>query len=363
MKKIISTTYDKIRETNNIHIPGFQRIIDPLKVQEIVDWQKNYYNKTGHYCYTGTIIFIEYEDNYILIDGQHRYASLESLSKEDICPEVDFQIWKVNCEEDIKEIYNLHNKNTPLPDLNFDITNKSLIEKICSYYRSKYPKAWKQENGKRTNRPFLNFNKFQEACAFLCHELNWTSLEDATIKIDLYNENLSSRSVQSFPKVPKPMYEKAKSWGLYLGLYNYESDKLYYFRWVKEIIAFYAGEKKTAEYKNINSSNRKSISKSLRNKIWNHHIGDNIAKRRCICCNEKNISMQEFECGHITSVADDGENTFENLLPICSCCNKSMGKVNMRDYILNNFPENITNFDKRHYAKEINNTTSWGFFS
>ena len=69
--------------------------------------------------------------------------------------------------KDIKEIFTLHNKNTPLPNLNFEFTNKSLIEKICSYYRDKYPKAWKQDNGKRTNRPFLNFNKFQEACDFM----------------------------------------------------------------------------------------------------------------------------------------------------------------------------------------------------
>ena len=358
MKKIISTTYDKINELNNIIIPDYQRIIDPLKVQEIVDWQKDFFNKNNYYCYTGTIILIQYEDNHYLIDGQHRYASLENLSKEQIYPEVDYQIWKVSSTEAIREIYYHHNKNTPLPDIDFEEKNKSLIEKICNYYRNKYPKAWKQENGKRTNRPFLNFNKFQEACAFLCHQLNWTNVEEVVQNIDLYNSILAGRNVQAYPKITSTMYEKAKSWGLYLGLFNYESNKEYIFGWVKEIITFHAGEKKTTEYKNINTA-RKCIPKSLRNKTWNQYIGDNIAKAYCICCNDKMISMQEFECGHIISDADGGEISIDNLLPICSCCNKSMGKKNMREFIFENFPENIGNFDKRLYIQNKNN---WSFF-
>ncbi len=41
-----------------------------------------------------------------------------------------------------------------------------------------------------------------------------------------------------------------------------------------------------------------------------------------------------FEAGHIESVANGGPNTFDNLIPICSTCNKSMGKENMIDFIL-----------------------------
>ena len=61
----------------------------------------------------------------------------------------------------------------------------------------------------------------------------------------------------------------------------------------KEIITYLAGEKKTSEYKNINNNNnRKSISKPLRDKIWNYRIGNDINKSKCICCNDKNILIQ-----------------------------------------------------------------------
>ena len=36
-----------------------------------------------------------------------------------------------------------------------------------------------------------------------------------------------------------------------------------------------------------------------------------------------------FECGHIVSVKEGGETNIENLLPICSSCNKSMGTENL----------------------------------
>ena len=40
MKSIISTTYNKIKNTKNIHIPSYQRIIDPLKVQNLLIGRK-----------------------------------------------------------------------------------------------------------------------------------------------------------------------------------------------------------------------------------------------------------------------------------------------------------------------------------
>lgn len=351
MKSIFSASYNNIIDKYIIVKPDFQRIIDPLKVQEIVDWQKNNYKERGYFCYTGTIIFVNYKDTYVLIDGQHRFSSLEQLNRENIFPEVDFQIWNVDTEDEMRDIYNLHNKNTPLPELNFEGNSKSLIENICSYYRNKYPKAWKQDTGKRINRPFLSFNKFQEACNFLSIEMNWLTLEEFTNHIDSYNTVLSNRSLTSFPNITTTMYDKAKQWGFYIGLYNYEPDKPYIFRWVYNIIEHFAGPQKAAEYRISKQSNR--IPKTLRNRVWNTYIGDNIAKAYCICCNDKVISMQEFECGHVLSDANNGSQTLENLRPICGCCNKSMGKEHMKTFIEKVFPDNVLNFNNKFYTPYV----------
>lgn len=73
---------------------------------------------------------------------------------------------------------------------------------------------------------------------------------------------------------------------------------------------------------------RKSIPKTLKNKVWDHYIGKEKGIGNCFCC-QKEIDSKNFECGHVVAVADGGKNTLENMRPICGVCNKSMGTENM----------------------------------
>ena len=76
---------------------------------------------------------------------------------------------------------------------------------------------------------------------------------------------------------------------------------------------------------------RKSIPKSLKNLIWNKHIGKEKGIGECnVCKNE--IDSKNFECGHIISVKENGETNESNLLPICGPCNKSMGAQNLNEF-------------------------------
>jgi hypothetical protein len=87
--------------------------------------------------------------------------------------------------------------------------------------------------------------------------------------------------------------------------------------------------------KNKNKKNRyrkKRISKSLRQAVWNRHIGDKIGKTKCLCCNVNEISQMTFECGHITAESKGGLTNIDNLMPICGLCNKSMGTINLFEF-------------------------------
>jgi len=75
-----------------------------------------------------------------------------------------------------------------------------------------------------------------------------------------------------------------------------------------------------------------TISKTLRNAVWNDNIGDNFAKGQCYVGCGIEISMQNYECGHIQSEKNGGKTEVTNLKPICSSCNKSMGIKNMIDF-------------------------------
>ncbi len=78
---------------------------------------------------------------------------------------------------------------------------------------------------------------------------------------------------------------------------------------------------------------KKTIPPSLKIKVWNKHIGEEIGKSKCLCCKLKDIYQASFSCGHIISENNGGLLIVDNLKPICTSCNSSMGTKNMDDYI------------------------------
>ena len=79
------------------------------------------------------------------------------------------------------------------------------------------------------------------------------------------------------------------------------------------------------------SKNKQKIPKSVRVAVWNTYIGNNIKGKCYVGCGEE-ITVNNYECGHIISEKNNGEVTIQNLRPICSTCNKSMGTQNMHDF-------------------------------
>lgn len=74
---------------------------------------------------------------------------------------------------------------------------------------------------------------------------------------------------------------------------------------------------------------KKSIPAPLKRKVWNKWIGEEIGKTKCLCCRLTEITQMSFHCGHIIAEANGGELKMDNLKPICSSCNSSMGTTNM----------------------------------
>jgi hypothetical protein len=76
-----------------------------------------------------------------------------------------------------------------------------------------------------------------------------------------------------------------------------------------------------------------NIPHSLRRAVWNTCIGEDIGSTECYVGCKTKISQMTFECGHIEAESKGGLTVVENLRPICSPCNKSMGTKNMHDFI------------------------------
>ena len=81
-----------------------------------------------------------------------------------------------------------------------------------------------------------------------------------------------------------------------------------------------------------NKQPKMKISKALRCAVWTKYIGKDIGTTKCLCCNIKEITCFDFECGHIVAESKGGPTNIENLRPICSTCNNSMGTTNMNEF-------------------------------
>ena len=334
--------------SEKILIPNEQRIRDKDKVDEIIKYQDAYYKKGhNHFNFIGTINIHcceEDEKNY-LVDGQHRYKAMEFLFKQynynDFYVKIEIVI--VKTRNDLKENYNLINKNTELPEFPED-TNKDVVENVAKYFFSAYPDIWTLK--KRNIRPKLNKNQFQEGLAFLHSKitasLKWDMDEEDLKKILLQkNEEMSLWTVEGYSKQIRRIKKWpefltiCKSKNMYIGMYNYLNEE-YCYDWVRDIIEQLTGE----HLKKAKKQRKKRIPKNKRNEVWRTYNGDNMVAT-CFCCSLVNMNaLGSWECGHVNSEANGGDLSIQNLRPICSGCNKSMGTKNMFDYMNDFYPNN-----------------------
>jgi|688.fasta_scaffold419224_2 hypothetical protein len=96
---------------------------------------------------------------------------------------------------------------------------------------------------------------------------------------------------------------------------------------IKEFFVIKPKENKTLKYK------KKRISATLKRLVWNHWIGEEIGKTKCLCCKTTYITAFSFHCGHIIPEKNGGDIILSNLKPICQNCNSSMGCMNMDEFM------------------------------
>jgi len=78
---------------------------------------------------------------------------------------------------------------------------------------------------------------------------------------------------------------------------------------------------------------KKNIPKNLRKQVWKIYNKEE-SSAFCYCCKINKLDyMDSWECGHVIPEFNGGSSTLDNLRPICSSCNKSMGTQNMNSFI------------------------------
>lgn len=339
----------------NIKKPEIQRIIDKEKVTDIVKFQLEYHKKYGRFNFSasGPLNIHTWEDKNLLVDGQHRLSAIEKLYNE-YSHDIEFYVIlvKVDTKEELEFNYNMINKNTPLPDFsNFQSVDKNIPEIVAAKFQERYPNVWSKNS--RSRRPKLYFNYFQETLAYLCQELNLTSVRELDNLILDYNKKLLNWDQSQF-KVTDSVYNLAKNKQFYLGLFSHQNE-IYGYDWARNIIFDKTGR---IIKKSPSSTKKAKIPKKVKIDAWNTYIGRKNGEAICICCRINVIGQNDFQAGHIISEFNNGKVTIENILPICSGCNMSMGTTNMDEYIMKHYPNNYTKFISKDYRS---NSGLFGF--
>lgn len=78
---------------------------------------------------------------------------------------------------------------------------------------------------------------------------------------------------------------------------------------------------------------KEKIPATVRNIVWHRYMGESTFGM-CTCCQVEQISKANFAAGHVQAERRSGPVTVNNLRPVCTLCNSSMGTMNMRDFML-----------------------------
>jgi len=333
-----------------IHKPNTQRIVNRSKVKEIVDYQLKHIKDKKNVNFLGVINihFLEQTKEYYLVDGQHRYFAITDLyNKYSHDLEVVVEVVNVSKKEQLVENYNLINKNTPLPDFSEEI-DKSIPEKTTIHFQEKYPDVWSDRE--KARRPNVKFNSFQETLGCVTKQLQGDIDSSAKLikEVEKINSELSLWDQKEFKNVSEGMYRKAKKINFFLGLLSYPAktdDGYDGYEWGKMIV------EKNKTPPRIPRKRKTPIPRKVKNDSWDIYVGKECGEAYCLVCDMTKINSKNFQAGHIVSEKHGGKVSIDNILPVCGPCNQSMGPLNMREYVMKNYPSNLHRFDKRVYRR------------
>ena len=352
--ELIELKISNLLEDYSLQIPECQRILDNIKLQSLIDYQKEIFIKYQCYKFIGVLSICQINNQNYLVDGQHRFCAMEQLYKK---YNHDFNIFiqliTVNSIENLKLVFENINKNTPLPDIVFDNNNeKNIISETVNYFQHKYPKVWSSSS--KCHRPSIFINYFQESLLFMQNYLRFENSEELINVIEDYNINHSKQNKDDYKdkSISNKMFNNACETNFYLGLYKYDIEQDYGYLWSKNIIEYKCPNVNIIKKKKQNG--KAKIKKALRTNVWNTYIGDKIRETKCKICNNYKIDTFNYECGHIIAEANGGSIDLDNLLPICGECNKSMGTEDMDLFVKNIYKNNYKTYEKFKQKKLVN---------
>lgn len=332
IKKHIKINDYKIN--TELNIPDIQRIVDKEHINEIYNFENEYYISHDEYCINGCLSIAYDEDKNIeyIIDGQHRYFAYSKLNT--MFPHrimklsVDYYFFSGG-DNSIELIYKLINENKPNLIVRCSIDKYKIIKEIEMFFRknfNEYIKSTKNPHKPNISWDYINNELLESNIIDILGITNSNDLINKIIELNTYystisNEQFKSWGIKNILDLKDKINGKANKF--YLGIYSNE--------WIYRLVDLYQSNKNHHEILHIAKDFRIKINPRLKREVWKTYNEENKIDGNCYCC-EEDIHFNEFECGHVIPVTKGGKTHLDNLRPICSQCNKDMGILNLEEF-------------------------------
>lgn len=325
-------TYKVSELLRKINIPDCQRSLDYDHIESIyVSLKDTLSSHSEPKILSSVALAVEPDETIYIIDGNHRiHAYKKLLDTDGYDLQIYVQIINTQNHTETEQLFEQFNNSLPMSKLPSGI-KRSNINKIVKPLYSKYCQTKKikpifsDTNSNSSNRPRISRAKFEEHIAKISQ--SGINQEIITNKIIEYNNELTHKNWSFFKlssgdtqnKITR-MLSRADQHGCRLGMVFLEKNGF------QELYKLF-----NITPQKLIVRTKQSISRALRNAIWNKYCGRDSRHSECPFCKEK-ISIENFHCAHDLAEANGGELVIDNLYPCCSSCNLSMGKKSFKEW-------------------------------
>jgi hypothetical protein len=336
IKEVSSSKIVDLFKKKAILIPKLQRELEENKIENIRKETVKYFGNGNNYLvqHGYTLSLCQLENNFYVIDGQHRLIAIQRLNEEGYNFDILVRILRCENSKDIEIDFKLMNINSKIPiilTMFEDVYLKKTICEVANRFKTKYSPLFNRYKTTTKNTYRIHFNKFLELLepsrVSLLYKKNNVEIEDSNFlfsKMETINEEIGEYLVGKKDYINRLDSSKMDKCGkFYLTLRNIKwTDYLF----GNSLIVYEVLEKRKA-----------TIPKSLRKMVFDRDFGGEYRGNCYVCMKE--IDRDEGQMGHIVPESKGGETIITNLRAICGCCNLSIGTQNMNFFKNKHFYE------------------------
>lgn len=330
------------KEQNNLEVPPFQASLDVNKIEEMVE---SFKQCKSHFLsqLLLTIANVKIGNNEInyVMDGQHRMQMIKILYEQyGENMQVILAIHKVKNENMLKQLFNTLNKDSTKNStyVQMPIFKQQIVDELCDSLNLKFADCCAKNTNK--NSHIITVKEFTNRLQLNNFFSKYEKLTVAEMIKKIENDSLYFFNyvgyLENVYKLPSVYYKDEEQ--IIKGKRN-----IIFFKNNNFVQYLSSGEEPEHYY---TKNTRDKVSVTLREKVWENYFGNQIIGKcpiiRCTCIISKD-DKHGFQCGHITSVKNGGNNELSNLRPICANCNSKMS---------------ATNWDEFEKIQELNNLNS-----